>query len=152
MTPPSTRIFSAQSDSCLECGQCRKNREPYCDQGQTGTYAGTYKRDGPGKGAKSYGGYANYHRAPGHFVVKIPDGLDHALAAPMLCGGVTVYSPLTQYGAGKEAKDVGIVGVRLSYSLCSVFCAADTQSLLAQTDRRSRSLWPACVCPPFLEV
>ncbi|TNY20180.1 chaperonin 10-like protein [Rhodotorula diobovata] len=101
----------AQSDSCLECGQCRKNREPYCDQGQTGTYAGTYKRDGPGKGAKSYGGYANYHRAPGHFVVKIPDGLDHALAAPMLCGGVTVYSPLTQYGAGKEAKDVGIVGI-----------------------------------------
>ena len=45
------------------------------------------------KGAKSYGGYADFHRAPGHFVVRIPDGLDLALAAPMLCGGVTVFSP-----------------------------------------------------------
>lgn len=40
---------------------------------------------------QSYGGYANYHRAPSHFVFKIPDGLDPALAAPMLCGGVTVF-------------------------------------------------------------
>ncbi|GJN94742.1 hypothetical protein Rhopal_007834-T1 [Rhodotorula paludigena] len=101
----------AQNDSCLECGQCKANREPYCDKGQVGTYAGKYYREGPGKGAKSYGGYANYHRAPGHFVVKIPDGLDHAVAAPMLCGGVTVYSPLKQYGAGTTAKDVGIVGI-----------------------------------------
>ncbi|BGP52233.1 hypothetical protein JCM10450v2_008204 [Rhodotorula kratochvilovae] len=82
-----------------------------CDKGQVGTYAGKYYREGPGKGAKSYGGYADYHRAPGHFVVKIPDGLDHALAAPMLCGGVTVFSPLKQYGAGTTAKDVGIVGI-----------------------------------------
>lgn len=43
--------------------------------------------------------------------MKIPDGLDLALAAPMLCAGVTVYSPLTQYGAGKTAKDVGVVGI-----------------------------------------
>lgn len=82
-----------------------------CDNGQTGTYNGVYSREGPGKGAKSYGGYADYHRAPGHFVVKIPDGLDQALAAPMLCGGVTVFSPLRQYGAGKTAKDVGIIGI-----------------------------------------
>ncbi|GAA5939238.1 hypothetical protein JCM3775_007165 [Rhodotorula graminis] len=101
----------AQNDSCLECDQCLNHREPYCNLGQVGTYAGKYYREGPGKGAKSYGGYANYHRAPGHFVIKVPDGLDHALAAPMLCGGVTVYSPLVQYGAGKEAKDVGIVGI-----------------------------------------
>ncbi|GAA5890547.1 hypothetical protein JCM6882_002957 [Rhodosporidiobolus microsporus] len=101
----------AQNDSCLECDYCTSDREPYCDKGQVGTYAGKYYREGPGKGAKSYGGYANYHRAPGHFVMKIPDGLDPAIAAPMLCGGVTVYSPLKQYGAGKEAKDVGIVGI-----------------------------------------
>ncbi|GAA5872442.1 hypothetical protein JCM3774_004522 [Rhodotorula dairenensis] len=101
----------AQNDSCLECEQCKNHREPYCDNGQVGTYNGKYYREGPGKGAKSYGGYADFHRAPGHFVVKIPDGLDLALAAPMLCGGVTVYSPLTQYGAGKTAKDVGIIGI-----------------------------------------
>ncbi|KAI5477824.1 alcohol dehydrogenase (NADP+) [Pseudohyphozyma bogoriensis] len=100
-----------QNDSCLECSQCKAHREPYCDKGQVGTYAGKYYREGPGKGDKSYGGYADYHRAPGHFVIPIPDGLDPALAAPMLCGGVTVYSPLTQYGAGTTAKDVGIVGI-----------------------------------------
>lgn len=43
--------------------------------------------------------------------MKIPDGIEPAAAAPLLCGGVTVYSPLTQYGAGTTAKDVGIVGI-----------------------------------------
>ena len=66
---------------------------------------------GEGKGDKSYGGYANYARHPGNFVFKIPDNLDPALAAPMLCGGATVFSPLKQYGAGTTAKDVGIVGI-----------------------------------------
>ncbi|GAA6050584.1 hypothetical protein NBRC10513_004166 [Rhodotorula toruloides] len=89
----------------------RADRPQYCDENLVGTYNGRYSREGPGKGPKSYGGYADYHHAPSHFVVKIPDGLDHAIAAPMLCGGVTVYSPLVQYGAGKTAKDVGIVGI-----------------------------------------
>lgn len=51
---------------------------------QVGTYGGKYKREGPAKGDKSYGGYANYHRAPSHFVMKIPDGLDPAMAAPFV--------------------------------------------------------------------
>ncbi|BGP35901.1 hypothetical protein JCM10296v2_007753 [Rhodotorula toruloides] len=77
----------AQNDSCLECVQCKADRPQYCEDNGVGTYNGRYSREGPGKSAKSYGGYADYHRAPGHFVVKIPDGLDHAIAAPMLCGG-----------------------------------------------------------------
>ena len=81
-----------------------------CDEGQVGTYNGVYKK-GNGKGDKSFGGYANYHRANSNFVVKIPAGLDPAFAAPLMCGGVTVYSPLTQYGAGTTAKDVGIIGI-----------------------------------------
>ncbi|GAA6043000.1 hypothetical protein JCM8097_003881 [Rhodosporidiobolus ruineniae] len=101
----------AQSDSCLECEYCKGDREPYCNKGQVGTYGGKFYRDGPGKGSKSYGGYSLAWRGPGHFVIPIPDGLDPAVAAPMLCGGVTVYSPLKQYGAGKTAKDVGIVGI-----------------------------------------
>jgi len=100
----------AQSDSCRECVQCKQNREVYCDLGQTGTYNGIYQR-GEGKGDKSYGGYGNYARHPGHFVFKIPDELDPALAAPMLCAGATVFSPLKQYGAGTTAKDVGIIGI-----------------------------------------
>lgn len=86
------------------------DQEPYCDNGQVGTYAGVYKR-GPAAGAKSYGGYSNYWRGPAHFAVAIPDNLDPAEAAPMLCGGVTVYSPLVEYGAGTKAKDVGILGI-----------------------------------------
>ena len=57
------------------------------------------------------GGFGEYKRSPAKFAFKIPDGLDLAAAAPMLCGGITMYSPLRRYGAGKEAKDVGIVGL-----------------------------------------
>ncbi|KAM0787138.1 hypothetical protein ACM66B_006389 [Microbotryomycetes sp. NB124-2] len=101
----------AQNDSCLECSQCKISEESYCERGQCGTYAGKYYRQPNSKGDKSFGGYATYHRAPAHFVIKVPDGLDPAIAAPMLCGGVTSYSPLKRYGAGTTAKDVGIVGI-----------------------------------------
>jgi D-arabinose 1-dehydrogenase-like Zn-dependent alcohol dehydrogenase len=70
-----------------------------------GTYNGTYAN-----GGKSYGGYATYNRAPSHFVIKIPDAISSADAAPMLCGGITTYSPLRQNGCG-PGKSVGIVGV-----------------------------------------
>jgi alcohol dehydrogenase (NADP+) len=49
----------AQNDSCLECGQCKAHREPYCDEGQVGTYNGVYKK-GNGKGDKSYGGASRF--------------------------------------------------------------------------------------------
>lgn len=71
----------------------------------TGTYNSTYAN-----GGKSYGGYATYNRAPSHFVIKIPDAISSADAAPMLCGGITTYSPLRQNGCG-PGKSVGIVGV-----------------------------------------
>lgn len=64
----------------------------------------------PNNEGKSYGGYANYHRTNKQFVVQIPEGLSSADAAPMLCGGVTVYSPLRRNGCG-PGKSVGIVGV-----------------------------------------
>lgn len=70
---------------------------------------GTYSSKYP-DGSKSYGGYAKYVRVPSHFVVQIPKELDSADAAPMLCGGVTVWSPLNRAGAG-PGKNVGIVGI-----------------------------------------
>jgi alcohol dehydrogenase (NADP+) len=70
-----------------------------------GTYNGKYSDD-----SKSYGGYADYCRAPAHFAVKIPDEIPLAEAAPMLCGGITVYNPLVHNGAG-PGKRVGIIGV-----------------------------------------
>lgn len=69
------------------------------------TYNSTYAN-----GGKSYGGYATYHRAPSSFVFKIPDAISSADAAPMLCGGLTMYSPLRQHGCG-PGKSVGIIGI-----------------------------------------
>ena len=56
------------------------------------------------------GGYATYHRCPSHFVFKIPEGVPSEHAAPMLCGGLTLYSPLRKFGCG-PGKRVGIVGI-----------------------------------------
>jgi alcohol dehydrogenase (NADP+) len=81
------------------------DEEQYCDAGQVGTYNGKYD-----DGSKSYGGYADYARHPGHFVIPIPDGLPSEVAAPMLCGGITVYHPLKVQGAG-PGKKVGIIGI-----------------------------------------
>lgn len=97
----------AQSGSCLQpdCEECASGEEMHCQRGNVQTYNGKYP-----DGSKSYGGYSDYCRAPGHFVIKIPDGLSSAEAAPMLCGGVTTWSPLVNNGAG-PGKKVGIVGV-----------------------------------------
>lgn len=61
-------------------------------------------------GEKSYGGYALYNRCPSHFVIKIPDGISSAAAAPMLCAGITTYAPLKAHGCG-PGKRVGVIGV-----------------------------------------
>ncbi len=94
----------AQSGSCLDCEECAAGLEQHCTR-MVGTYNGKYP-----DGSKSYGGYSDYCRAPGHFTVKIPDGLSTAEAAPMLCGGVTTWSPLKNNGAG-PGKKIGIIGV-----------------------------------------
>ncbi|KAF5013106.1 hypothetical protein FDECE_876 [Fusarium decemcellulare] len=98
----------AQTDSCQSrdgpCQACESHLENYCKDMHL-TYNTTYRT-----GGKAYGGYALYHRSPSHFVIKIPDGLLPEYAAPMLCGGVTVYSPLKVFGAG-PGKRIGVVGV-----------------------------------------
>lgn len=95
----------AQSQSCLkpDCEECTNGLEQHCRH-NTNTYNSKFAN-----GDKAYGGYATYARVPGHFVFKIPDGIDPAEAAPMLCGGVTSYSPLRDNGCG-PGKKVGIVG------------------------------------------
>lgn len=96
----------AQSSSCLkpDCYECTNGEEQYC-KGNVGTYNSRYP-----DGSVSYGGYADYARVPGHFVFKIPDSLPSEAAAPMLCGGATMYSPLVHNGCG-PGKTVGIVGI-----------------------------------------
>ena len=96
----------AQSDSCLrgDCEECSSGIEQYCRR-ITGTYNSKFA-----DGSKSYGGYATYWRGPAWFVFKIPDNLPSAIAAPLLCAGITVFSPLLRNGAG-PGKSVGIIGV-----------------------------------------
>ncbi|CAD6568044.1 MAG: hypothetical protein ASARMPREDX12_001050 [Alectoria sarmentosa] len=96
----------AQSSSCLkpDCEECASGMENHCVN-MVGTYNGKY-----GDGSKSYGGYSDYCRAPSHFVLKIPDAIPSEEAAPMLCGGITVFAPLKKNGCG-PGKKVGIVGV-----------------------------------------
>lgn len=99
--------FGAQCGSCRSCVNCEQGLENYCLKGNCGTYQG---KTGDSVQPYTQGGYADYYQGPGHFAVKIPDELDSATAAPMLCAGVTVYSPLKKYGAG-PGKKVGIIGI-----------------------------------------
>ncbi|KAI5777144.1 chaperonin 10-like protein [Geopyxis carbonaria] len=97
----------AQSASCLrpDCDECENNNEQYCPH-MVGTYNGRHAN-----GGKSYGGYADYTRVPGHFVIQLSDiSLPSEILAPMLCGGVTLYSPLVRNGCG-PGKRVGIIGL-----------------------------------------
>uniref|UniRef100_L2G8C4 Zinc-binding alcohol n=1 Tax=Colletotrichum fructicola (strain Nara gc5) TaxID=1213859 RepID=L2G8C4_COLFN len=100
----------AQSDSCLgrqgDCEPCSTKNEQYCPK-SVHTYGAFHFHY---NGGKAMGGHAKYHRCPSHFVVKIPDGLDSAYAAPMLCGGVTVFSPLKNHGCG-PGKTVAVGGI-----------------------------------------
>lgn len=94
----------AQSNCCESCRPCKMKQESNC-YNNTGTYNSKYPN-----GDKSFGGYAKVWRGPGSFAIPIPEGLPSEFAAPLMCGGVTVYSPLVSYGAG-PGKRVGVVGI-----------------------------------------
>ncbi|KAK5989875.1 NADP-dependent alcohol dehydrogenase VI [Cladobotryum mycophilum] len=95
----------AQCHGCMDCRQCKGDNEQYC-KNAVQTYANTYT----GTDWTTQGGYASHTRIHEYWVYPIPEGLSSTTAAPMLCGGVTVYSPLTRFGAG-PGKKVGIVGI-----------------------------------------
>ncbi|XP_047178956.1 probable mannitol dehydrogenase isoform X2 [Vigna umbellata] len=92
-------------DSCRSCQNCSDNLENYCPQ-YTLTYGAKYK-----DGSITYGGYSDSMVADEHFVVRIPDGLPLDAAAPLLCAGITVYSPLRYFALDKPGLHVGVVGL-----------------------------------------
>ena len=92
-------------DSCGECPNCRKGEEQYCQNGMTGTYGATDRY-----GQYTQGGYSTGIVVTQDFVVRIPDGLALDAAAPLLCAGITTYSPLRHWGAG-PGKKVAVVGL-----------------------------------------
>lgn len=93
-------------DSCLSCPSCAQGLEQYCDAGNTGTYGGTEKETGK----PTQGGYSSAIVVDERFVLRIPKGMDLAAAAPLLCAGITTYSPLRHWKAG-PGKRVAVVGI-----------------------------------------
>ena len=93
-------------DSCRHCEACSANLEQYCLEGPTMTYATPDRVDG----SNTMGGYSSSIVVSEHFVVSIPEKLNLAAAAPILCAGITTYSPLKHYGV-KAGSKVGILGM-----------------------------------------
>ena len=93
-------------DSCMECQQCKDGWEIFCEKGMVGTYNGIDKHDG----SLTKGGYSDHVVVRDHFCCKVPVGMDVSRLAPLLCAGITTYSPLRQYNVGEGTK-VAVVGL-----------------------------------------
>jgi alcohol dehydrogenase (NADP+) len=96
-------------DSCRHCEPCKQGLEQYCEEFPTLTYNAIDRRDN----MPMFGGYSERIVVPDKFVVRIPDGLDLAGAAPLLCAGITTWSPLRHWkiGAGSRVAVVGLGGL-----------------------------------------
>ena len=106
-------------DSCRECDNCKAGLEQYCAKGNTGTYNALDK-----DGEPTYGGYSEKVVVDENFVVRIPDALKLDEAAPLLCAGITTYSPLKHWNAGPGKKvailgmgGLGHMGVKIAHAL-----------------------------------
>ena len=122
-------------DSCRDCRYCRRGNEQYCAEGYVETYSST-GRDG----RPTQGGYSEAIVVTEDFVLRIPDGLALDVAAPLLCAGITVYSPLRHWGAGPGTR-VTVVGLgglgHLAVQIAAALGAEVTvlsQSLAKQED------------------
>ncbi|MDX3798245.1 NAD(P)-dependent alcohol dehydrogenase [Streptomyces sp. AK04-3B] len=106
-------------DSCRECDNCKAGLEQYCTGGGVGTYNAVGK-----DGEPTYGGYSQKIVVDENYVLRIPDGLKLDEAAPLLCAGITTYSPLRHWNAGPGKKvailgmgGLGHMGVKIAHAL-----------------------------------
>jgi uncharacterized zinc-type alcohol dehydrogenase-like protein len=93
-------------DSCRTCSSCQEGLEQYCEKGFTGTYNGPDQKDG----SNTYGGYSERIVVDEQFVLRVSHTENLAAVAPLLCAGITTYSPLRHWNTGPDKK-VGIVGL-----------------------------------------
>jgi uncharacterized zinc-type alcohol dehydrogenase-like protein len=122
-------------DSCRECENCLAGREQYCLKGMIGTY------DGVGRDGKpTAGGYSTHIVVDENYTLRIPEGIELDAAAPLLCAGVTLYSPLTRWNAGPGKKvaiiglgGLGHMGVKIAHALGAEVTVL-SQSLKKQED------------------
>lgn len=110
-------------DSCRKCASCLKGLEQYCVEGPTWTYNGVQRED-DGKTTPTHGGYSNKIVVNENYVLRIPDNLPSDRTAPLLCAGITLYSPLMHWKAapGKKIAIVGLgglghMGVKIAHAL-----------------------------------
>ncbi|MFI5793285.1 NAD(P)-dependent alcohol dehydrogenase [Streptomyces sp. NPDC051677] len=122
-------------DSCRECDNCKAGLEQYCTGGGVGTYNAVGK-----DGEPTYGGYSQKIVVDENYVVRIPDGLSLDVAAPLLCAGITTYSPLKHWNAGPGKKvailgmgGLGHMGVKIAHALGAEVTVL-SQSLRKQED------------------
>lgn len=93
-------------DSCQDCNECHNGLEQYCSEGHTLTYGSPDRIDGK----ITHGGYSKHLVARDEFVLSIPEGLDLSRVAPLLCAGITSYSPLRTWHVGPGSR-VGVIGM-----------------------------------------
>jgi uncharacterized zinc-type alcohol dehydrogenase-like protein len=123
-------------DSCRKCHSCSNGEEQYCQEGMTGTY-NSYERDGK---TPTYGGYSNHIVVDENYVLRMPENIPLDKGAPLLCAGITLYSPLRHWecGPGKKVAIVGLGGLgHMGVKIASAMGAEVTvlsQSMKKQAD------------------
>ncbi|WP_198351329.1 NAD(P)-dependent alcohol dehydrogenase [Flavisphingomonas formosensis] len=124
-------------DSCRECRDCAEGEEQFCDL-MVPTYNGL-ERDGK---TPTYGGYSSHMTVDERYALRIPEGLDPAAAAPLLCAGITTYSPLRHWNVGPGSK-VGVVGLgglgHMAVKLAAAM-GADVTVFSTSADKREDAL------------
>jgi uncharacterized zinc-type alcohol dehydrogenase-like protein len=116
-------------DSCRTCNSCRKGDEQYCSTGAVFTYNSKLKYNVE-NGADTYGGYSKHIVIDASFALKVPTNLDLAAATPLMCAGITMYSPMINFGLQPHMKfavaglgGLGHVGVKLGHAFgCHTTC------------------------------
>ncbi|HKP00832.1 MAG TPA: NAD(P)-dependent alcohol dehydrogenase [Nitrospiraceae bacterium] len=120
-------------DSCRTCTACREGLEQYCEAGMLLTYSGRDK-----DGLPTQGGYSTQIVVDENYVLRIPSGLSPAGAAPLLCAGITTYSPLRHWGVGKYHK-LAVVGLGgLGHMAIKIAKALGTEVTVLSTSERKR--------------
>jgi alcohol dehydrogenase (NADP+) len=122
-------------DSCRACDPCRHDLEQFCEKGAAFTYNGTeMDRKTP-----TYGGYSARIVVADRFTLKVPAGLDPAAAAPLLCAGITTFSPLREWGC-KKGDRVGVVGLGgLGHMAVKLAASMGAEVTMLSTSRRKEA-------------